>query len=74
VPAALARRDFLKFGAAGLGGLAVGPCIGAGAVPPAGTHEEVAAGARAALLSHLERQPIVSTGSWARDELYEDAR
>ncbi|MGD9538739.1 MAG: type II toxin-antitoxin system Phd/YefM family antitoxin [Alphaproteobacteria bacterium] len=39
---------------------------------PAGRHEEVAAGARAALLSRLEKQPVVRAGRWTRDELYED--
>lgn len=29
-------------------------------------------GAQAALLSRLERQPVVDAGHWARDELYED--
>ncbi|HET8727912.1 MAG TPA: type II toxin-antitoxin system prevent-host-death family antitoxin [Alphaproteobacteria bacterium] len=39
---------------------------------PAGRHGEVAAGARAALLSRLESQPVIDAGRWARDELYED--
>jgi prevent-host-death family protein len=30
------------------------------------------AGARAALLSRLERQPVVDIGNWRRDELYDD--
>lgn len=41
---------------------------------PAGKHEGVAAGARTALLSRLQKQPVVSTGPWTRDELYEDGR
>jgi prevent-host-death family protein len=41
---------------------------------PAATHEGVAAGSRAALLARLEKQPIVKTGKWTRDELYEDDR
>jgi prevent-host-death family protein len=39
---------------------------------PAGKHRNVAAGARAALLSRLEKQPAINVGRWARDELYED--
>jgi prevent-host-death family protein len=39
---------------------------------PAGKHESVAAGARTALLSRLQSQPVVPTGPWTRDELYED--
>jgi prevent-host-death family protein len=39
---------------------------------PAGEHEALAVGARAALLSRLERQPVSHAGSWSRDELYED--
>lgn len=38
---------------------------------PAGKHEDVAAGARSALLSRLERQSVVHVGRWTRDELYE---
>ena len=41
---------------------------------PAGKHEDVAAGARTALLSRLEKQPIVPVERWTRDELYEDDR
>ena len=41
---------------------------------PAGKHEEVATGARTALLSRLEKQPVVHAGRWARDELYEEER
>jgi prevent-host-death family protein len=41
---------------------------------PAGEHESVVSGARAALLSRLERQPVVHAGRWTRDELYEDER
>ncbi|MHB8255145.1 MAG: type II toxin-antitoxin system prevent-host-death family antitoxin [Acidiferrobacter sp.] len=39
---------------------------------PAGRHDDVAAGARSALLSRLEMQPVIHAGRWARDELYED--
>ena len=41
---------------------------------PAGKHDGVAASARSALLSRLERQPIIDAGRWTRDELYEDDR
>ena len=41
---------------------------------PAGKYEEVATGARTALLSRLEKQPVVHAGRWARDELYEEER
>ncbi len=41
---------------------------------PAGRHEDVATGARTALLSRLEKQPVVDVGRWIRDELYEDDR
>jgi prevent-host-death family protein len=41
---------------------------------PADKSASVASGARAALLSRLERQPIVNAGCWTRDELYEDER
>ena len=41
---------------------------------PAGKHEDVATGARTALLSRLEKQPVVHAGRWTRDELYEEER
>ena len=41
---------------------------------PAGKHEEVATGARTALLSRLEKQPVVHAGRWTRDELYHEER
>ena len=41
-------------------------------IVPADRRERVAFGARAALLSRLERQPVVDAGGWTRDELYED--
>ena len=41
---------------------------------PADRHETVVTGARKALLSRLEREPIVNVGRWTRDELYEDDR
>ena len=43
-------------------------------IVPAGKHEGVASGARAVLLSRLERQPVINAGHWTRDELYEDER
>jgi prevent-host-death family protein len=41
---------------------------------PAGKHDDVALGARATLLSRLGKQPVIDTGRWTRDELYEDDR
>ncbi|WP_119274808.1 type II toxin-antitoxin system Phd/YefM family antitoxin [Taklimakanibacter deserti] len=41
-------------------------------IVPVGKNKGVAKSAREALLSHLERQPLVNAGSWTRDELYED--
>jgi prevent-host-death family protein len=41
---------------------------------PASTHKHVATGARKALLSRLEQQPVVHTERWTREELYEDDR
>jgi len=41
---------------------------------PAGRHDNAMLSARSALLSRLERQPIVDAGKWTRDELYEDDR
>ncbi|WFP61238.1 type II toxin-antitoxin system prevent-host-death family antitoxin [Mesorhizobium sp. WSM4904] len=44
-------------------------------IVPIEKHEGgVASRSRAALLSRLERQPIVDAGRWTRDELYEDDR
>jgi prevent-host-death family protein len=43
-------------------------------IVPAGKHEGVAAGARSALLSRLETQPVINAGRWTRDDLYEDDR
>ena len=43
-------------------------------IVPADRRESVVPGARAALLSRLERQPVVNAGRWTRDELYEDER
>ncbi|MBS7699641.1 MULTISPECIES: type II toxin-antitoxin system prevent-host-death family antitoxin [unclassified Chelatococcus] len=43
-------------------------------IVPADKHGSLVSGARAALLSRLERQPAVSAGRWTRDELYEDER
>jgi prevent-host-death family protein len=41
---------------------------------PAGKHDDIASSARSALLSRLEKQPVVNAGRWTRDELYEDDR
>ena len=39
---------------------------------PADHHPEEASGARRALLSRLESQPLVPAAPWTRDELYAD--
>ena len=39
---------------------------------PAGKDANIREGAREALLSRLERQPVLNIGPWKRDELYED--
>jgi hypothetical protein len=41
---------------------------------PSANMEGVATGARSALLSRLEKQPVIDAGRWRRDELYEDDR
>jgi prevent-host-death family protein len=41
---------------------------------PAAKHEQMAIGARTALLSRLKKQPVVKTKRWTRDELYGDDR
>jgi prevent-host-death family protein len=41
---------------------------------PAGRHDDVASGARSALLSRLEKQPVIDMGRWTRDEFHEDDR
>lgn len=41
---------------------------------PADKHDDVSAGARAALLLRLEKQPVMNASRWSRDELYEDDR
>ncbi|TIT88154.1 MAG: type II toxin-antitoxin system prevent-host-death family antitoxin, partial [Mesorhizobium sp.] len=43
-------------------------------IVPAQKHEDVASRSHAALLSRLERQPILNAVHWTRDELYEDDR
>jgi len=43
-------------------------------IVPAGGHENVAAGARTALLTRLEKQHALNVGRWTRDGLYEDER
>ena len=40
---------------------------------PVGQQDQVAAGARTALLVRLRSEPAVKVGRWTRDELYEDA-
>ena len=37
-------------------------------------HEKLAVGTRAALLARLEKQQIVKTRKWTREELYADDR
>ena len=39
---------------------------------PAGKDDEAAKRARETLLSRLEKQPVMNTERWTRDELYED--
>jgi prevent-host-death family protein len=41
-------------------------------IVPADKHESVVSAARTALLSRLERQPLVKAARWTRDELYLD--
>ena len=41
-------------------------------IVPADRRESAVSGARAALLTRLERQPVTDAGRWTRDELYED--
>lgn len=43
-------------------------------IVPADQHASLSAGTRAALLARLERQPLVQTESWTRDELYDEER
>ena len=43
-------------------------------IVPVSKHDEVAAGARSALLARLHAEPVVDIGRWTRDELYEDAQ
>jgi len=43
-------------------------------IVPAGQPDAAASRSRTALLSRLERQPVVEAGRWTRDELYEDER
>lgn len=43
-------------------------------IVPASGSDGVASGARATLLSRLQRQPVVQTGPWTRDALHEDDR
>jgi prevent-host-death family protein len=43
-------------------------------IVPVGRHDEVALGARAALLARLRAEKVVEIGRWTRDELYEDER
>jgi prevent-host-death family protein len=39
---------------------------------PAVMHDRVATNARLALLSRLEKQPVIGAGNWMRDKLYDD--
>ena len=39
---------------------------------PVSAHDEVANGARTALLARLHSQSVTDIGRWTRDELYED--
>ncbi len=41
---------------------------------PVDKHDATAISGRAALLTRLEKQPIVHAGRWTRDELYENDR
>jgi len=41
---------------------------------PVAGDERVSSRARELLLARLEQQPVVETGRWTRDELYEDDR
>jgi prevent-host-death family protein len=43
-------------------------------IVPADKNEGAVSRSRAALLSRLERQPVINAGRWTRDELYEDDR
>ena len=43
-------------------------------IVPVSRHDELMAGARAALLARLRAEPVVEIGRWTRDELYEDGR
>lgn len=43
-------------------------------IVPAGRQQGVASRSRLALLSRLERQPVLDVGHWTRDELYEEER
>ncbi|MEI9410793.1 type II toxin-antitoxin system prevent-host-death family antitoxin [Mesorhizobium salmacidum] len=40
-------------------------------IVPADNRGQVASRSRTALLSRLERQPVVDAGQWTRDELYD---
>ncbi|MCJ2056882.1 type II toxin-antitoxin system prevent-host-death family antitoxin [Methylobacterium sp. J-048] len=43
-------------------------------IVPASERDGVASGARATLLSRLQRQPVVQAGPWTREALHEDER
>lgn len=43
-------------------------------IVPADARGDVASGARKALLTRLESQPVLDAGRWSRNELYEDER
>ena len=41
-------------------------------IVPVSAHDQLATGARDALVARLRSEPIVKIGRWTRDELYED--
>jgi antitoxin (DNA-binding transcriptional repressor) of toxin-antitoxin stability system len=41
-------------------------------IVPISRDDATSDGARAALLARLRAEPIITIGSWSRDELYED--
>jgi prevent-host-death family protein len=43
-------------------------------IVPIGKRDNVAASARAALLTRLRKERVIEIGRWTRDELYEDER
>ncbi len=41
-------------------------------IVPVTEHDRTSEGARAALLARLRTEPVMTTGRWTRDELYEN--